>query len=357
MTSLADPLVLDHGPAWPNRFALAPLTNTQSHADGTCSDEEQEWLVARGRGGFGLVMTCAAYVSTPGQAWAGQLGIAREEHEPGLTRLAEALRATGTRSSVQLHHGGRRSDPAVSGVPNQCPWDEPSKQAVAMTTAEVEQMVSDFVAAAVRAERCGFDGVELHGAHGYLLAQFLDARNNQRTDAYGGSLEARRRPIDEVVAGIRAATGPDFQLGIRLTLEGNGIPLDDGLAVAGHLLGSGELDYVDASLWDVFASPRHTDDETPLIDLVAALPRGTTRLGVAGLVRSTADAQWCLDHGADVVSVGKGAIWHHDFATRALADAAFTVRPHPVTDDDLLAEAVSPRFVDYLKGTFPDVVA
>ncbi|MGB9011808.1 MAG: NADH:flavin oxidoreductase, partial [Aeromicrobium sp.] len=92
MTTLADPLTFDHGPDWCNRVALAPLTNTQSHADGTLSDEEYLWLEARGRGGFGLVMTCATYVVPAGQAWAGQLGIASDAHLPGLTRLARGLR-------------------------------------------------------------------------------------------------------------------------------------------------------------------------------------------------------------------------------------------------------------------------
>ena len=174
MITLADALTFNHGPSWSNRVALAPLTNTQSHPDGTLSDDEYRWLEARGRGGFGLVMTCATYVVPAGQAWAGQLGIASDAHLPGLTRLAQGLRATGARSAVQLHHGGRRADPALSGRPNQCPWDDPDKDAVAMTTAEVEESVASFVAAAVRAETAGFDGVEVHGAHGYLVGQFLD---------------------------------------------------------------------------------------------------------------------------------------------------------------------------------------
>ena len=87
--SLSDPVSLPHGPDLPNRFALAPLTNVQSHADGTLSDDEYEWLVARGRGGFGLTMTCAAFVSAAGQAWSGQLGISEDAHLPGLRRLAE----------------------------------------------------------------------------------------------------------------------------------------------------------------------------------------------------------------------------------------------------------------------------
>lgn len=356
MTSIAAPLSLPHGPAWSNRFALAPLTNTQSHADGTLSDDEYHWLEARGRGGFGLTMTCAAYVAPAGQAWGGQLGIASDTHDAGLARLAEGLRATGTVSAVQLHHGGRRADPALTGRPNQCPWDEPAKGAVAMTTGEVEAMVVDFVAAAVRAERAGFDGVEVHGAHGYLLGQFLDARHNHRTDGYGGSFDHRLRVVREVLEGIRAATGPTFQLGLRLTPEGNGITLQEGREAARQVLASGLLDYLDMSLWDVSMRPRG-GAEGLLVEHFTDLPRGGTRLGVAGGVVSSADAAWCLEQGADFVSVGTGAILHHDFAARAVADPGFAVRSRPVPREVLREEAVGAAFIDYLAAGWDDLVA
>lgn len=356
-TLLSDPVSLPHGPDLPNRFALAPLTNVQSHGDGTLSDDEYEWLVARGRGGFGLTMTCAAFVSAAGQAWSGQLGISGDEHLPGLRRLAEGLRATGTRSSVQLHHGGRRADPAVTGRPTQCPWDEPAKQAVALTTSEVEGVVEDFVAAAARAQQAGFDGVELHGAHGYLLGQFLDARHNLREDRYGGSLDNRVRVVLETMEAIRSATGPDFQLGLRLTPEGNGIALPEGREVARRVLASGLLDYLDMSLWDVFMEPRGEGHEGLLIDHFTDLPRHGAALGVAGRVLSAQDARWCLEKCVDLVTVGTGAILHHDFAARALADPGFVARERPVPREALRAEHVGPAFVDYLAAGWDDLVA
>ena len=356
MTSISDRLSFAHGPDWRNRLALAPLTNTQSHPDGTLSEDETRWLEARGRGGFGLVMTAAAYVAPAGQAWSGQLGIATAAPLPGLARLAERLRATGSRSAVQLHHGGRRADPALTGSANQCPWDDPAKDAVAMTAGEIERTVADFVAAAARAERAGFDGVEVHGAHGYLLGQFLDGRNNLRTDGYGGSLDHRLRVVMEVLEGIRATTGPDFQLGLRLTPEGNGIALKEGRETARRVLASGLLDYLDMSLWDVFMRPRGGAPGL-LIEHFTDLPRGATRLGVAGRVLSAADARWCLEKGVDVVSVGIGAILHHDFATRALADPGFRARSGPLTRQELEAEAVGPAFIDYLAAGWDDVVA
>lgn len=376
-------LTFPRGPAWPNAYALAPLTNKQSNPDGTLSDDEHRWLQARAEGGFGLVMTCATYVSPAGKAWAGQLGISSDDHLPGLTRLATSLREAGAVSSVQLHHGGRRASSEVSGVATKAPWDDPATGATALSTAEVREAVEDFVSGAVRAERAGFDGVELHGAHGYLIGQFLDGRSNHRDDGYGGSLDDRSRFLREVLAGVRGATGPDFQVGLRLTPERMGITLAEFREVAGGVLASGQLDYLDVSMWDVRKAPHEAPGAGSaaagsaaagsaaagstaagsagwaglLMDHVADLPRHGARVGVAGAVKSAGDAAWCLERGADFVLVGTGAILHHDFARKAAADAGFAAVAHPVSREHLAAEAVGPAFVDYLADNWDDFVA
>ena len=111
MTDLFSPMALTRGPAWKNRFMLAPRTNSQSLPDGRLSDDEFNWLTYRATGGFGLVMTCAAHVQAVGQGFPGQLGVFSDAHLPGLTRLANAIRREGAVSSVQLHHAGIRSPP------------------------------------------------------------------------------------------------------------------------------------------------------------------------------------------------------------------------------------------------------
>jgi 2,4-dienoyl-CoA reductase-like NADH-dependent reductase (Old Yellow Enzyme family) len=355
MTTPAESIPLAHGPAWANRYALAPMTNKQSHEDGTLSEGEYQWLVARGRGGFAVVKTCAAYIADSGRTWTGQLGIASDKHLPGLTRLAHGLQATGTRSLVQLHHGGLRADPARAGRLI-TPFDDPESGAIAMDGGDVQQMVEDYVAAAVRAEQAGFDGVEVHGAHGFLLAQFLDQRN-QRTDGYGGSFEHRMQALIEVLTGIRSATGDNFQVGIRLSPEAKGTPLDEGREVARQVLNAGVVDFVDLSLFDVYATPHYNDDRGLLIDAFTGLPRGGAVLGVTGHVLSADDAAWCLAKGADVVGIGVGAILHHDFAHRALANSSFKARPQPVSRDVLRAELVGPAFMDYLAADWDDLVA
>jgi len=358
VTTLADPLDLTHGPSWPNRVALAPLTNKQSHLDGTLSADETAWLLARAEGGFALTMTAAAYVDRAGNAWAGQLGVDHDTQLPGLRRLTDGIRAAGGVSSTQLHHGGRRADTTVSGRPVVAPWSDPDRGVKELSTLEVTGAVQAFVDGAVRAERAGFDGAEIHGAHGYLVCSFLDGRHNDRPDGWGGPLEHRMRFLLDVVKGIRAATGPDFQLGLRLTPEGMGITLDEGLETARTVLDGGHLDYLDMSLWDVRTAGREPrDDGLLLIDRYAALPRGSTRLGVAGKVLSGEDVAWCLDHGADFVLAGTAAIIHHDFAARVVADPTFVSTPQPVSAEHLRAESVGPAFVDYLATNWDDFVA
>ena len=356
--ALSDPLPLTRGPTWSNRITLAPLTNWQSHADGTLGEDEYRWLTMRAQGGFSMTMTCAAHVQASGQGFPGQLGAWSDAHLPGLTRLAQGIHAGGGVSSLQLQHSGRRADKALTSQPVVAPWDDAETSARALTTAEVEQLVQDFIASARRAEQAGFHGVELHGAHGYLLAQFLDGENNRRSDRYGGSFENRYRILFELIAGIRAATGPNFQLGLRLSPERFGITMPESLALAQLVLDDGRLDYLDMSLWDCFKAPLDPAYAgKSLIAHFAALDRGATRLGVAGKIMDTVTANRCLDSGVDFVMIGRGAMLHHDFARRALADPAFCCIERPVSRAHLQAEGLGPAFLQYVSSTWPRFVA
>ena len=351
MPDLFDPMTLPRGPAWKNRFMLAPLTNSQSHADGRLSDDEYNWLTYRATGGFGLVMTCAAHVQRVGQAFPGQLGIFSDDHLEGLTRLAARIRAQGAVSSVQLHHAGIRSPSALIGTQPQGPSDNAEFNARALSEGEVETLIEDFIAAAVRAEKAGFDGVELHGAHGYILCAFLSQETNQRADRYGGSLENRARIILEIISGVRARTRSGFQLGLRLSPERFGLKLSEQREFARQVLASGDLDYLDMSLWDVFKAPVETEfSAKPLIDWFADLPRGQTRLGVAGKLMSAEHCRRVLAHGADFPILGRGAILHHDFPLKAAVNTDFHAVSLPVTRDYLRQERLGPAFIEYMNG-------
>jgi 2,4-dienoyl-CoA reductase-like NADH-dependent reductase (Old Yellow Enzyme family) len=351
LSQLFEPLTLAHGPTLKNRLVLAPLTNSQSHADGTLSDEEFTWLTLRAKGGFALTMTCAAHVQRIGQGFPGQLGVFGDQHLPGLTRLASKIREYGSVAVAQLHHAGMRSPKDLIGEAPVCPSDNTEFGARALTLEEVEQLRDDFVAAAVRCEQAGFQGVELHGAHGYVLAQFLSPEVNQRTDRYGGALENRARIVHEIIDGVRARTGPDFSLGLRLSPERFGLKLAEIRQVAEEILAQGKIDYLDMSLWDYAKEPMEEEFQgRTLMSYFTELPRGKVRLGCAGKVMTPDDARTCLERGMDYVLLGRAAILHHDWPQKLAADPAFTPVKTPVSVDYLRAEGLSPAFVKYMQG-------
>lgn len=344
------PLVLPRGPALPNRFVLAPLTNQQSHPDGTLSDEEYRWLTMRAEGGFGLTMTCAAHVLAGGQGFAGQLGIWSDAHLPGLTRLAKGL-SHGGASAVQLHHGGMRSPADVIGGAPACPWDDAETGARALSTAAVEDIIEAFVVAGLRAERAGFTGVELHSAHGYLLGQFLDAEHNRRDDRFGGPFGNRRRVLDTIIDRLRERTGANFQIGVRLSPERFGIDTAEALELAGSLMTSRRIDYLDMSLWDCWKEPLDPRFAgKPLIDWFAQMERGGTPLGVAGKIMSGGDVHRAFSAGVDFVLIGRGAILHHDFVRQVAAEPEFEPIARPVLPAHLEAEGLSDGFIGYMRN-------
>jgi 2,4-dienoyl-CoA reductase-like NADH-dependent reductase (Old Yellow Enzyme family) len=350
MTDLYSPLALTRGPALKNRFMLAPLTNLQSHADGRLSDDEFRWLEMRARGGFAVVSTCASHVQACGQGFPGQLGIWSDIHLEGLARLATALKAAGATALVQLHHAGIRSPRDLIGTGPVGPSADEATHARALTIDEVHRLRDDFVAAAVRAERAGFDGVELHGAHGYILCAFLSAETNRRTDEYGGSLENRSRIVFEIIEGIRSQCRPDFTLGIRLSPERFGMRLAEARALFERLVAGGRIDFIDLSLWDVFKAPNEPEFAgQPLVDWFTSLPRGDVRVGVAGKILDAATARRCLAHGADFVILGRAAILHHDFPERVRSNPDFAARSLPVPVAHLRQEGLGPAFVGYLQ--------
>ena len=251
---LFTPLQLARGPAMENRVALSPMTTDQAMPDGGITDDEVRWIRMRAEGGFGLVTTSAAYVQPSGKAGGGQTGIYSDAHIAGLTRLADEIKQRGRLAALQLHHaGGRAWKRTVKDIV--APSDDPETGARGLSTDEVKQLAQDFVAGAQRAERAGFDGVEIHGAHGYLLAQFLSPAYNRRTDQFGGSIENRSGVIFQIIQGIRRSCRPDFQLGLRLSPERWGLHLPEIRELAGVLMQSGDLDWLDLSLWDAEKKP------------------------------------------------------------------------------------------------------
>lgn len=340
-----------------NRMMLAPLTNQQSQDDGTPSADDLRFLSMRAQGGFGAVMTCGAHVQPSGQGFERQLAIFDDSHIAELTKLAEAIKQDGTMAIVQLYHGGMRSLQGPGREQPICPSDNSEFNAREMTSDEIVQLRDDFIAAAARARTAGFDGVELHGAHGYIICQFLSAEINKRTDQYGGSYENRTRLLVEIIDGIRNACGSDFILGLRLSVERFGTDMLEMKRLASESALSGQIDFLDMSLWNCFGRPIDPEfQEKTLIEHFTEIERGNVPMGVSGTLRSGPDCLKALKAGADFVLIGRAAIAHHDFPMMIKENPDSTEAALPVAPDHLAKEGVGKPFVEYLK-TFPGMVS
>ncbi len=334
-----------------NRFMLAPLTNSQSHEDGVMSDEEFHWLTMRSKGGFGLTMTCASHVQEIGKGFPGQLGVFSDIHLDGLSRLASEIKSHKSIAIAQLHHAGMRSPKKIIGEKPVCPSDNEEFSARSLTLKEVHQLRDDFIGAAIRSEKAGFDGVELHGAHGYILCQFLSSEINVREDEYGGSLENRSRLLEEIISGIRSECRDDFILGVRLSAERFGVLLAESKELGEKLMTCGDLDFLDMSLWDAFKEPEEDEHKGKnLIDHFVELNKAQTKLGVAGNLRSPKEIEKAMEKGLDWIMLGRAAILHHDFPLKYKEDPEFIPVDIPVSKEYLENEGLSKKFIDYMSN-------
>ena len=202
-----------------NRLVMPAMNSHYADEEHHFTEQALNYYGERALGGFGLLITEFLCVSEEGLAYPMQAAIYDDRFIPSLSRLTERIHQNGGKIFAQLHHGGRMqgkgstSLPAVgaSAIPdasNMIPVHQ-------LGTEEIPGVVQKFLDAALRAQKSGFDGVEIHGAHGYLLAQFLSAGVNKRTDCYGGSITNRARIVCEIIRGIKAACGQDFPVSVR----------------------------------------------------------------------------------------------------------------------------------------------
>jgi 2,4-dienoyl-CoA reductase-like NADH-dependent reductase (Old Yellow Enzyme family) len=347
--SVFDPIRFKCGIVSKNRFMLAPLTNTQSHEDGTLSDDEYHWLTLRAQGGFGITMTCASHIQEMGKGFSGQLGIFSDNQIEGHQRLSAAIKSYESIPVLQLHHAGMRSPKELIGEAPICPSMNDKFGARAMSLSEIKELRDDFISAALRAKSSGFQGVEVHGAHGYILTQFLSEEINHRTDKYGGSLENRARILFEIVLGIREECGDEFLVGVRLSPERFGLKLEEVKNVAQRLIDSDLVDFLDISLWDYTKLPEEEEHRSAsLLTHFAGLNWKDVKFTVAGKIRNGSDVQAVLDSGVHFVSIGRSAILHHDFPLRVAEDPRFEPISTPVSKSYLRKEGLGTNFIHYM---------
>ena len=347
---LKTPVSFSCGAVMKNRFMLAPMTNTQSHEDGRLSEDEYHWLTMRAKGQFGLVMTCASHVQAIGKGFPGQLGIFSDAHIPGHKRLAAGIKAHGSLSVIQLHHAGMRSPADLIGEAPVCPSASEKHGARALTLEEVVQLREDFIEAARRAQIAGYDGVEVHGAHGYILTQFLSQKINKRTDQYGGNLENRSRLLFEIVDGIRKTCGPKFLLGVRLSPERFGMKLEEIKNICHRFIDEDKIDFLDISIWDYKKAPEDDQyQDTKLLDHFTQIDFKKIKWTIAGNIRNGVDVRDVMNAGVDFVTIGRAAVLHHDFPKRVMNNTDFTPVNLPVTPEYLRREGLSDSFITYMR--------
>ncbi|MBI2966426.1 MAG: NADH:flavin oxidoreductase [Bacteroidetes bacterium] len=347
-----------------NRIVLAPLTNLQSNDDGTLGDDEYRWLVRRAEGGFGIIISCAAYVSDDGKGWEGELGISSEKHLPGLKRLADGIHENGSLGIVQIFHGGARSPEKVTGkIPLSASSFPVSSSGKTLTREaigeDIQNVIHSFVNAAHIASQAGWDGVELHGAHGYLLHQFLSTETNKRTDEWGGNFENRSRLLLSILKKIRHELPGDFIVGVRLSPEDygvfKGIDFDESLKTAEKLAAQG-ADYIHVSAWDSFKKPeKYPDKDKSIVEYFREALATDVKLMVAGKIWTPEEAEKILSLGADLAVLGRVAIGNPDWPKLAAGKDFSPLRP-PFSKEHLRKVSVGERFINYLQGRWKNFV-
>jgi 2,4-dienoyl-CoA reductase-like NADH-dependent reductase (Old Yellow Enzyme family) len=224
-----------------NRFIASSTWLGRANHDGSCSPMQINSIVGVSKNELGLYIGEMSFVSRNGQCANNQLGIYSDKLLPGLKQLTDEVHRFDTPIVMQLVHGGLFSMPVLTGEEPMGPSvlvKEDGNIGREMTKEDITKISADFIDAAIRAQKSGFDGVQVHAAHGWLLSQFLSPVFNRRTDEYGGSLENRARILMEIVTGIRKATGKQFLLMIKINSDDNipgGLNLDDMLQVSAML--------------------------------------------------------------------------------------------------------------------------
>jgi 2,4-dienoyl-CoA reductase-like NADH-dependent reductase (Old Yellow Enzyme family)/thioredoxin reductase len=206
-----------------NRAVMPAMGTGYGNADGTVSDRLVAYLARRAKGGTGLIITEVCAVDPRGKGFPNEIGAWSDAFIPGLSGLTEAIHREGGKIALQLHHAGRETFEAAAGGKPEAPSPIPSavlgQPCEEMSLERIAAVIDAFARAAERAKKAGFDAVEIHGAHGYLLNQFLSPFSNQRTDEYGGSEENRSRFVLEILAAVREAVGPDFAVIVRVSAD------------------------------------------------------------------------------------------------------------------------------------------
>jgi 2,4-dienoyl-CoA reductase-like NADH-dependent reductase (Old Yellow Enzyme family) len=314
-----------------NRFVRSATWEGLANDDGSVTPKLIDMMTTLAQGGVGLIITSHAFVSPEGQATPWQIGVYQDELIPGLQKMAGAVHAHGGKIVLQLAHAGAFAREELTGLPAYVVSDFdglPGKRRHEIQAEDVPKIVMAFAAGARRAKAAGFDGVELHSAHGFLLSQFLSPFFNRRQDAYGGHIRQRAKIHGEILHAVREAVGPDYPILIKFNCQDfqeGGLGLDDSLEAA-ELLAAAGLDAVELSgglLTGGKLSPSRpginsVEKEAYFKEEARAFKRAINLpLILVGGIRSFEVAEQLVTAGtADYISMSRPFIWEPDLIKR-----------------------------------------
>lgn len=337
LTKLFEPITIN-GLYLPNRIIMPAMCTEYANSDGSVSQRMIDYYAVRAQGGVGLIIVEIPYIDKYSKAFPHMFGLYDDKLIPGLKKLSQAIHDNGGKAALQLAHVGRRASSKLTFAPAIGPSAIPAVGCEVpreLTASQVKDVIKSFDEAARRAVVSGFDAVEIHMAHGYIINQFLSPYSNHRTDEYGGSLENRARFAVEIVEAVRRTVGPSFPIFCKITgsefvdegidmkmckeyvriLEKAGI---DAVTVSGGILESGEY------IVQPMAVPRGCHVERAReVKKSAAIP-----VIAIGRINKPFLAEEILQNGdADMVAIGRGLIADPEFPKKALEMRFDDIRP------------------------------
>lgn len=323
------PYTFNNGVELKNRIIMAPMTNFSSNPDGTVSEEELAYYARRSKD-VSMVITACTYVTPNGKGFHNEFAGDRDEMIPSLSQLAKTIQSQGAKAILQIFHGGRMCPPelvphgdivSASAVPAEVAG---AKTPRALTETEVEEIVDAFGETARRAIEAGYDGVEIHGANGYLIQQFFSPHSNQREDRFGGSIEKRMTfplaIVDKIKSVVKEHADDSFIVGYRFSpeeAETPGITMADTIKLV-DTLAEKDLDYLHVSLQHFLSKARRGVEDvnkTRIDYLLETIDNRVPLIGV-GSIYSAEDARKAFETGVPLLALGRELIIDPDWVQK-----------------------------------------
>jgi len=339
-----------------NRIVMPPMGTKHASKEGYVTDQVKDYFEARAQGGAGLIIVEATLVHPGGRAYENLLEITDDKFIPGLNELVRVIHKHDAKAAIQLQHCGRLAKSRLTGMQPMAPSPIPSPGGEVpreLTVEEIKEIIGYFADAAVRAKRAGFDGIEIHGAHGYLIDQFLSPSSNKRKDNYGGGVLNRARLLIEIIKAVKGVVGGGFPVWCRINAmeygtEG-GTTLEEAKETA-RLAQEAGSNAIHVSAHGPKAQ-QHRQTLKPVSGVFADLAEGikevvTVPVIVVGRITPEAGERILSEGKADLVAIGKALLTDPEIPNKVASGKVEDIKPCILCmacRDDLFATGVSVR--------------